>query len=356
MLVEPTFIMGHSRSGTTLLQRCLERSEDLWVLGREGKPIWESLFHPMLRGWSSNALNEADATPSVVERLHAMFLESCIRPTEQWDDEKVVRFLRWVQSHGVNPYYYGQRLDLVRPCFPNDEPYGPPSNLERDLVAEIPPFSLPPLGVRRPTPTQIREGLRMVEKSTQSPCRIPFINRVFPDARFLIVVRDGRESVSSNIEAWKDPHCYFSYRLPVELRIKGYSDRFPWGRHWWNNSLQPGWPEVLELGLEEVCAHAWIRNNEEMLRWYPILAEQGRAMIVRYEELVRGATAVLAGICEFIGIPAKADVVSEVLPFVPGGTAPKGGKWRENLDEIGRVMSLIAPMQARLGYPESLEG
>jgi hypothetical protein len=99
-----------------------------------------------------------------------------------------------------------------------------------------------------------------------------------------------------------------------------------------------------------------MRNNEEMLHWHAKLADEGRSMIVRYEELVAEPRALLSRVCDFISVPGREEVVSNMLPFVPGGTPPKKQKWREkNLSEIRRIMPVIAGMQATLGYPVSLE-
>lgn len=47
MLKQPIFIVGHPRSGTSLVRSLIERSEHVWSIGREGKPIWErDSLHP----------------------------------------------------------------------------------------------------------------------------------------------------------------------------------------------------------------------------------------------------------------------------------------------------------------------
>ena len=74
MLVKPIFIIGHQRSGTSLLRACLERNEEIWTIGREGKPIFERYFHPKEKNWESNALDENDLTEERAERLKSELL------------------------------------------------------------------------------------------------------------------------------------------------------------------------------------------------------------------------------------------------------------------------------------------
>jgi hypothetical protein len=46
-------------------------------------------------------------------------------------------------------------------------------------------------------------GLRFLEKTPKNALRLPFLERLFPDAQFLFLWRDPRENIASIIEAWK---------------------------------------------------------------------------------------------------------------------------------------------------------
>ena len=52
-------------------------------------------------------------------------------------------------------------------------------------------------GVRRPL-----SRVRMLEKTPKNSLRVPFLARVFPEARFIYLYRDPRQVLSSMIEAW----------------------------------------------------------------------------------------------------------------------------------------------------------
>lgn len=73
----PIFIVSTPRSGSTLLFETLEAAPGLFTTGNESHRLIESVpgLSPADHGWQSNRLTGADATPAVVERLAAGFLE-----------------------------------------------------------------------------------------------------------------------------------------------------------------------------------------------------------------------------------------------------------------------------------------
>src|SRR5262249_45422192 len=52
---------------------------------------------------------------------------------------------------------------------------------------------------RRPVPA---ERVRMLEKTPKNSLRIPFLAAVFPEARFVYLHRDPRQTLASMMEAW----------------------------------------------------------------------------------------------------------------------------------------------------------
>jgi hypothetical protein len=73
-LNRPIFIIGAPRSGTSMLYAILRRSSRLANWPGEAHEVWEADFHPALRGWSSNALDESDARGAEAERIRRSFL------------------------------------------------------------------------------------------------------------------------------------------------------------------------------------------------------------------------------------------------------------------------------------------
>ncbi|HEV3471638.1 MAG TPA: sulfotransferase, partial [Actinomycetota bacterium] len=61
---------------------------------------------------------------------------------------------------------------------------------------------------------------RLLDKTPRNALRVPFVDALFPDARYIYLQRDGRENVNSLINAWRTPR-YRSYELPQEHSIPG---------------------------------------------------------------------------------------------------------------------------------------
>ena len=74
-IVRPIFIVSTPRSGSTLLFETLVNAPHLFSTGGESHGRIERVadFHPAKRGWGSNRLVAADATPEAVETMADLF-------------------------------------------------------------------------------------------------------------------------------------------------------------------------------------------------------------------------------------------------------------------------------------------
>jgi hypothetical protein len=190
-------------------------------------------------------------------------------------------------------------------------------------------------------------GLRFIDKAPRNCLRLPFIDAIFPDARYVYLQRDGRENVNSLINAWRSPR-YRTYELPQPHSIPGVDPR------WWKFVLYPGWQEDTRGPLEVVCAKQWTVSNEYALEASKKIGLD-RWIEVRYEELVDDPVEQVARLMEFLGLPYEREVrdraaASKTTP-VNTVTPPERGKWRrENPEEIAAVRPLIEHTMNTLGY------
>ena len=74
-ILSPVLIVSTPRSGSTLLFETLVRAPGLFSAGGESHTRIEQIadFYPGRRGWTSNRLDAADASPSAVEELSRSF-------------------------------------------------------------------------------------------------------------------------------------------------------------------------------------------------------------------------------------------------------------------------------------------
>jgi sulfotransferase family protein len=197
----------------------------------------------------------------------------------------------------------------------------------------------------------ISQGRRYLDKLPRNSLRIPYLRALFPDAWFLFIKRDGRDTVSSLITGWRSGRRFGpASPPPIPLSIAGYKGST------WNFLVPPGW-EAYATGksLEDVCAYQWRACIESVLTSKQLI-DPSHWVEVRYEDLIDEPRGTLKGVLEALRLPVEGDVfaMAETMHANVSQTAvgmPRPGKWREeNPDEIARVLPSITPWMKRLGY------
>lgn len=74
---------------------------------------------------------------------------------------------------------------------------------------------------------------RPLDKTPKNVLRLPYLRAMFPEATVVLVVRDGRATVASLLEAWRRRRGA-SYLLPERVRLADYDSRL------WRYVLPPG--------------------------------------------------------------------------------------------------------------------
>ena len=97
------------------------------------------------------------------------------------------------------------------------------------------------------------EPVRMLEKTPKNSLRVPFLNAVFPQALFVYLYRDPRESLSSMITAWESG------------RFVTYPDLPGWEGPPWSLVLTPEWRKLTGASLAEVVADQWQKATQVLL-------------------------------------------------------------------------------------------
>lgn len=286
MFPAPVVILSAPRSGSTLLFETLRCSGALWSIGFESHIVFNTFpqLHPAQRSFDSGELDEADAEPELCHRLRACFLVLA-------------------------------------------------QNSEGSRYLDLPEESRPSM-------------LTLLEKTPRNALTIPFLARLFPDMRMLLLVRDGRETIASIMEAWK-----------IGLTRGGFITipNLPgWDLQRWCLLLPPGWRDLNGKSLAEIAAFQWgsanvaiIRNIERFGRdrWTPI----------RYLDLIDDSINTILRISDFLGIPFSGALLERVVAPLPlSGTtisAPSAEKWRRNYrQDIEAAYEQYAPLGDKLNY------
>jgi hypothetical protein len=182
-------------------------------------------------------------------------------------------------------------------------------------------------------------AIRLVEKTPKNALRIPFLRELFPDARFVVLRRDGRAAVSSLLSGWRAPGRYESYDVPAKLRIGGYSG----GR--WCFLLPPAWRELVDRPLVEVCAAQWRSAVDAIDAALPELRADGVVAELSYEDLVAQPAKVLRRVCQELALDWSNNIVDGdgELGVVNAVEAPAPDKWQAAASELEPVLHLLTP-------------
>jgi uncharacterized protein (TIGR03032 family) len=132
-------------------------------------------------------------------------------------------------------------------------------------------------------------GLRMLQETPRNALRVPFLNAVFPDALFVYVYRDPRESLISMMDAWESGRAVAYPQLP------------DWEGPPWSLLLVEGWRDLRGKDLAEIVVAQWSAATRTLLDDLEELGPE-RWCVAARDELVRDPQREVERLCGFLGI------------------------------------------------------
>jgi hypothetical protein len=202
----------------------------------------------------------------------------------------------------------------------------------------------------------------LVEKSVSNTMRVPFVERVFPGARYVHLLRDGREVAESAMRQWQarpDRSAHWTKLKDMPLATSGYA-------FWFGKNLLKGllagrrgggvWgPRFHEIerfarcqGLAATCAMQWLESVTRARRDLEALPDKERRVFeIRYSDLIV-SEAPLRRLSADLGIGDGEAIVARYRDMV---RPPEPARWRSlpeaDVEAFNRIM---APTLASLGY------
>jgi hypothetical protein len=166
---------------------------------------------------------------------------------------------------------------------------------------------------------------RFLNKRTANTQRIELIAKIFPDAYYVHLIRDGRAVAAS----------YYTVRWWRDIDI------------WWLGGNAATWEEDGRDPVE-LCGLQWQRNVKELLDHRHLFGD--RYLELRYEELVQDPRDCIDRIGQFCELERS----TEYLELIPETLPNMNHKWHERFDEGQKeiLQRTIGDFLGQLGYSE----
>ncbi|MCH7576022.1 MAG: sulfotransferase [Candidatus Marinimicrobia bacterium] len=180
----------------------------------------------------------------------------------------------------------------------------------------------------------------LLEKNPRNVLRIPYLRAIFPEARIIHLVRDGRDAACSMV-----PGC---------------------GGEKWLHLKPPSWNTFFsEYSGAVRCAHAWQEAAEIALADLASVFH----LLLRYESLLTQPEKILGQFLDFLELESSAETsafLSRLQDDTVGSYQAREqafwfrddhkvrmGRYKENLTmgELAEINSFLAPTLTKLGYP-----
>lgn len=206
-----------------------------------------------------------------------------------------------------------------------------------------------------------RDDLVMVEKTVGNTLRVPFVYKVFPEARYIHLLRDGRAVSESTMRLWQAPPDYGSLLKKLagmpwgSLRyVRWFAGNFikglkkgRGGGHVWGPRYQGMEEDAEKMSLAGVCATQWRKSVECGLEGFKEIPEE-QVFELHYTDLVSSPERVQEMI-DFLKLPDG----ETVMEFYKANVRPgNDDKWKEKLSPEDRkeIEEITRPVLERLGY------
>ncbi len=203
----------------------------------------------------------------------------------------------------------------------------------------------------------------IVEKTCANSLRVAFVNQIFPTAKFIFIVRDGRDVTASALKRWNAP-----LDLPYILRksrfvpvsdIPYYGIRYVWNHvyrlvarkkrlAYWGPRFT-GMDEMLQShSLAEVCAAQWAVSVSKAEQDLATL-EPKRVHRVQYEDFISQPVDNMVQLTQFLGVKLEIRQAKQMTENVSVNSI---GQWKTQLDPETQqlILPLLQVELQRYGY------
>ena len=203
---------------------------------------------------------------------------------------------------------------------------------------------------------------RIMEKTPSNLLRIPYVNAIFPEARYLYLVREPLANISSSELMWHTPvHLnkvrrrlketpksqlhYYAARYVVDhsrIKILRKSHLSVWGVRY------PGiYQDIKRMNVEEVIAKQWVECSRQARIDLERL-EPGTVLYMRYEDFVASPLDSFARVLAHFDLDMTPEIETALRDDVDPG---RQDKWKRlDAEVIRTALPILRDEMERHGY------
>lgn len=201
----------------------------------------------------------------------------------------------------------------------------------------------------------------LIEKTCANSLRVSFVDAVLPEAKYIYLVRDGRDVVASAMKRWKAP-LDIKY-LSAKARYVPKSDLFYYASRYFINRIGKlsnpesrlsvwgpkfkDWQNIVKNNdLFSVCAHQWVRCIERSERQFSDI-DKNRIYKLRYEDFVKNPENQLTQILLFLNVNVTSEDIQSACKSVSTSSVGNGAN---NTSVSADNIALMKSTLESLGY------
>ncbi len=187
--------------------------------------------------------------------------------------------------------------------------------------------------------------LKYVDKTIANCFHLDFIDRAFPDAQYIFLLRDPRAVISSMIEGWN--HTFKKPQLTTMIGSIANAKI----QHW-SYPAAPGWKDVVQKNINEICAWSWKQHIKYPLTFFRKNAKN--CIQIRYEDLVNDNLSIIKMLSHRFNLNLTKKIENYLQsPHLSCTTIsrPDPNKWeKKRKNEIEYILPQIEKISNQIGY------
>jgi len=211
--------------------------------------------------------------------------------------------------------------------------------------------------------SQHYQATTVVEKTCANCLRVPFVDAVVPEAKFIYIYRDGIDVAASALQRWTAdvdlPYILAKARFVPKIDLPYYALSFIRARLYrtfsdsdrisgWGPSFS-GMDKLLDgYELHEACAMQWEKCVLSAEQGFERIHED-RVKRICYEDFVRQPAENLESILEFLQLSTDRQAVNHAVADVTSRSIGKG-RASFSSEKIERIENLIKEGLQHYGY------